>query len=259
MPSGLMQQDFIPECTEPGSFGYNPSFERLNAVVAKANFFLAHNPGVAIVSCETIRHRVEKDGQLKKPSNLSFTQYGSEITGCYVDGLRMWLTPPDTREKSTAKEGNAIQIEYFHVLPQCGKESAVQDTMNTLTTKLSNQLSSRQLQGRLLAVEAIDVRGVKQPELLDAEAATLTAAENPHSNSVMTFLRVWWQREQGSSGSRFSVGMATFVPELNLDTHETFIGGKEYKHLNRSNVEQYSKVMAYVNSWVGEKTRHAGR
>ncbi|GAV00406.1 hypothetical protein RvY_11258 [Ramazzottius varieornatus] len=245
MSSGLIQQDFIPECLERGSFLTAPTFERFSVVVGKANFFLAEKRSITIKSCETIRHRVKK-GQLMKANCMSFTQSGSEIDWYYVDGLRLWFTSSNSNDDKKSKEALPVQIGYFHVLPKCGKESPVQDTMDSLTQKLTNQLASQPLAGRLLAVEAIEVRGVKLCELLDPDAAT--GNPKPQSDAVMTFLRVWYECDP-QARSRVSVGLATFVPELNLEKCVTLISGKEYMRLHKGSVERHGRVMEYVNSW----------
>ena len=248
MSCGLIQQDFNPECLDGGSFLTAPTFERFPVVVDKANFFLAQNPGVVIKSCETIRHRVRK-GKLLKPDALSFTQTGSQMQWHYVDGLRLWLTSPDSSDDKKVTECSSLQIGYFNVLPQCGKTSAIQDTMDTLTQKLSNQLKQHPLAGHLLAVEALEVRGVKDSEQLDPDAAT--GRPNPPSDSVMTFLRVWYQTDSCKTARlKVSVGMATFVPDLNLEVHKTLFTNSDYSKLRKGNVERYERVMEYVNSWV---------
>ncbi|XP_055349024.1 uncharacterized protein LOC129595913 [Paramacrobiotus metropolitanus] len=186
-PSGLTFHDFVPSMRRAGTITHWPSFERFSSTIKKANDFLTAHSTLEIVNCETVTFHLTHDG-VRDFNKTDFVLYG-EIHNGFVTGLRVWTQPCTDTSRTTVQ-----QIGCFSILPSIDKDRGAATTLDHLTYEANNWLKRNPVPGRLINVQTVEMRGLRQGKVdVDASSWTQAASSNssqPHT--VLQFFRVFY-------------------------------------------------------------------
>lgn len=226
----LVSFDFAPKCIRPDSLLNWPAFDNFFTVLESVNSFLTTNPELAVVSCETIHLRVEKD-HIREPERSDYFQTG-EILRPFVKGLRIWVQPKQ------APSPPPDQISYVSFVPKVEEKEGTPKSLVELTSKINHWLKQSPIPGRIVSLETLQIRGVQGQVNVDMTSWREEASIMHIKQSFLHFFRIFFVL--CDEPIHQEVGFADFFPR-------TLEGVGIFRW---PVVQRLPDVMTQVNEWM---------
>ncbi|XP_055336649.1 uncharacterized protein LOC129587086 [Paramacrobiotus metropolitanus] len=227
LPGTLTFQDFIPEAIPPANEKEkNISYASFPSTGQAANNFLANNPDLEVVSCETIAVKLDISqwtGSVKHKSydtiinQTSYRQYGENALGT-INALRLWLRPVTTAVTPQKIGWKTVTSNYHghHV------------SLMELAEQINLQHKTTPIPGRIINVQSLTFCSKDGPADVESSIWKLTGSEIK-SNFTQAFRIFYIMGEP----CRSDIGFADFFPQSD--------DGKT--------VKQFSQIMRDINNF----------